>query len=72
MYEEIEKVFAKITEFAEQGKVIPIQEAYYCYTVSISFIQNIIILGFGLLFDAKRVDFRAILFPKSFLVKAWT
>lgn len=34
MYEELDRVFEKITEFVNQGKVIPIQEAYYCYAVS--------------------------------------
>ncbi|KAM0277611.1 hypothetical protein ACHAO9_012497 [Fusarium lateritium] len=31
MYEELDRVFEKITEFVNQGRVIPIQEAYYCY-----------------------------------------
>ncbi|KAG9230877.1 cytochrome P450 [Amylocarpus encephaloides] len=32
MYEEIEKVFEKVEEYAAEGRIIPIQEAYYCYT----------------------------------------
>ncbi|KAF4997551.1 hypothetical protein FGRMN_3756 [Fusarium graminum] len=31
MYEELDRVFEKITEYANKGMVIPIQEAYYCY-----------------------------------------
>jgi cytochrome P450 len=33
MYDELDRVFEKITEFVNQGRVIPIQEAYYCYAV---------------------------------------
>jgi cytochrome P450 len=33
MYDEIEKVFSRISKLASRGEIIPIQEAYYCYTV---------------------------------------
>ena len=35
MYEELERVLDKMKEYALADKIIPIQEAYYCYAVSL-------------------------------------
>ena len=35
LYEELERVFDKIREYGERGEDVPIQELYYCYTVSL-------------------------------------
>lgn len=35
MYEEMDKVFASVSALAEKGEPVPIQDAYYCYTVSL-------------------------------------
>ena len=34
LYEELEQVFDKIREYGDRGEDVPIQELYYCYTVS--------------------------------------
>lgn len=34
IYEELEKVFARITEYGKKGEVVPIAELFFCYTVS--------------------------------------
>lgn len=34
LYEELELLFAKISEYNKTGEEVPIQELYYCYTVS--------------------------------------
>jgi hypothetical protein len=34
LYEELERVFAKISEYAKRGEVVPIAELYFCFTVS--------------------------------------
>ena len=33
LYEELELLFAKISEYGDKGEEVPIQELYYCYTV---------------------------------------
>ena len=33
LYEELELLFAKISEYGNKGEEVPIQEMYYCYTV---------------------------------------
>lgn len=33
LYEELERVFAKISEHGERGDQVPIAELYFCYTV---------------------------------------
>jgi len=34
IYEELEKVFAKISKYGKKGEVVPIAELFFCYTVS--------------------------------------
>lgn len=37
LYEELERVFGKISEYSRRGDVVPIAELYFCYTVSLVF-----------------------------------
>ena len=33
MYDEMDKIFTKVSAIAHRGEVVPLQEVYYCYTV---------------------------------------
>jgi hypothetical protein len=37
LYEELELVLDKISEYGKRGEEVPIMELYFCYTVSFSY-----------------------------------
>lgn len=37
LYEELDRVFAKISDYAKRGEVVPIAELYFCFTVGHAF-----------------------------------
>ena len=66
LYEELERVFAKISEYARRGDIVPIAELYFCYTVSDAFAPNETSPAFRSL--TKR---RATSSPFTYSAKAW-
>lgn len=66
IYEELERVFAMISEYAKRGDIVPIAKLYFCFTVSYAFAPSETLLVIRVL--TKR---RAISFPFTCLAKVW-
>ncbi|KAF7502392.1 hypothetical protein GJ744_005858 [Endocarpon pusillum] len=35
MYDEMDRIFTKVSAIAHRGEVVPLQEVYYCYTADV-------------------------------------
>lgn len=66
LYEEIERVFAKISEYAKREDIVPIAELYFCFTVSHAFGPSETSSAIQMLTKC-----RAISFPFTYLARVW-
>lgn len=66
IYEELERVFAMISEYVKREDIVSIAKLYFCFTVNYAFASSETLLIIRVL--TKR---RAISFPFTCLAKVW-